>query len=256
MNYSDDEIIKILILRRRRKRRRKKIIRRLILLALIFFLMVFLIFSLISHVVSGDQASKKPAKSAGAVKTRSVIFIDPGHGGNDPGAEYGNRIEKEDTLKLGLALRKTLEKEHFKVVMSRDSDSSVERDKRAEMANESGAVFMISIHRNKANTGKGVEIWIPSGDPSPDRLLAENIMQSLEKKGISQNRGVRSGTLVDESDDYPENSGSSMPSCLIEFGFVNNDVDNMQFDTNLNAYAEKMAEAVSKTYSSLYDGKS
>lgn len=41
-------------------------------------------------------------------KQNSVI-IDPGHGGSDPGAVYGNRREKDDTLALAYDIGNALE---------------------------------------------------------------------------------------------------------------------------------------------------
>lgn len=42
-------------------------------------------------------------------KQNSVI-IDPGHGGSDPGAVYGNRREKDDTLALSYDIGNALER--------------------------------------------------------------------------------------------------------------------------------------------------
>lgn len=243
MNYSDEEIRRIIIEQRRKKRRRKRIVMRLV-----FLLIVIAVF-IVSHTLLSD--TKEPAQA----DTHGTIFIDPGHGGGDPGAEADGRKEKNDTLSLAKQVKTQLEKKNFKVVMSRTSDKTVDRDKRGEMANKCNADLMVSIHRNQSNdtTGKGVEIWIKSTDPANEGLLAENIMKKIEKVGISQNRGVNAGTLVDPNDDYSENSVPTMPSCLIEFGFISNKKDNKLFDKNKSAYAKAIADGIEKTYAKIYE---
>lgn len=243
LNYSDEDVRRIIIKQRRKKRRRKRIVTRLI-----FLFIIIMVFLICHSLISG----KKDTVTA---KTRGTIFIDPGHGGGDPGAEANGREEKNDTLSLAKAVKTQLEKKNFKVVMSRTTDKAVDRDKRGEMANNCKADLMISIHRNQSNdtSGKGVEIWIKSTNPASEKLLAENIMKKIEKVGISQNRGVSSGTLVDPTDDYLENSVPTMPSCLIEFGFVSNKKDNKLFDKNKVAYAKAVADGIEKTYAKLYE---
>lgn len=243
MNYSDEDIRRIIIEQRRKKRRRKRIAVRLVFL-LILIALFFAGRSLLTGTKDTVQAD-----------TRGTIFIDAGHGGGDPGAEANGRKEKDDTLSLAKAVRTQLESKNFKVVMSRTSDKDVDRGKRGEMANKCNADLMVSIHRNQSNdtTGQGVEIWIASADTANERLLAENIMKKIEKVGISQNRGVNAGTLADPNDDYLENSVPTMPSCLIEFGFVSNKEDNKLFDKNKTAYAKAVAGGIEKTFAKIYE---
>ena len=191
-----------------------------------------------------DSPANKP--------TLGTVFIDPGHGGNDPGAESNGRVEKEDTLRMGLMVRDELKKKGYKVKMSRTDDESVDRGLRADMANEAQADLMVSIHRNQATSGEGVEIWIPSANGEKDRSLGDNIMKALENVGISQNRNVRSGTLVDPNDDYVENANSLMPSCLIELGFLSSDTDNKDFDKKGKKYAKAIAYGIHQTYEKIY----
>ena len=54
-------------------------------------------------------------------KQNSVI-IDPGHGGSDPGAVYGNRREKDDTLALAYDIGNALEQRGIRVEYTRIGD--------------------------------------------------------------------------------------------------------------------------------------
>lgn len=244
-DISDPNLRKI-ILRKRKKKMIKRVIIRSSILILIFILALTLIITGIRHLFFSKSNEDEPNL------TKGTIFLDPGHGGEDPGAESEGRLEKEDTLKMAMSIKKALNKRGYKVKLSRTTDETVIRSHRGEMANECNAKFMISIHRNKALSGQGIEMWIPSSNGEKDRLLGENIMHALEKVGISQNRGVRSGTLVDPNDDYQENSVSTMPSVLIEFGFISDIEDNKLFDNNLKAYGKAVAKGIEKTDNSIY----
>ena len=87
-----------------------------------------------------------------------VVVIDPGHGGNDPGAHYGGTSEKDLTLKVALKLGKMIEEgmPGVKVVYTRKTDKALGPDKakdlqaRADIANKAGGDLFISIHVNAA----------------------------------------------------------------------------------------------------------
>ncbi len=99
------------------------------------------------------------------------IFIDPGHGGKDPGATHGDLIEKE--LALGISRRlqdKLIDRGHL-VDMSRRTDFFVQLEARARMANEWLADVFLSIHLNAdadadepgMPEAHGSEFWIYPG---------------------------------------------------------------------------------------------
>ncbi len=107
----------------------------------------------------------------------AVIFIDPGHGGKDPGANYifstkDGEIdvrEKDIVLDVSRRLKKLLQDSYpsKKILVSRDTDSFLELEERSEMANnialrDNEAIVFISIHANAAfkKTTKGFEVWI------------------------------------------------------------------------------------------------
>ena len=181
-----------------------------------------------------------------------VIVIDPGHGGNDSGAtnEDQTRLEKDDNLALGLAVRDAFEAyDDVRVIMTRETDVFVELQERCNIANNANADFFISLHRNSSLTGSGIEIWINNssgGDNSWDKLLAEYIMDWLDKAGISKRRGIKQGfrnsSGNDGGDNYYVNLNTTMPSCLIEMGFMTSKEDNRNFDDRLTDYAKAIAD--------------
>lgn len=242
VQITDDEIRQIILRRKRKEKERKKRKRRITLAVCLVFLAGILGFSF---------------STGGGIftlfQTRGVIFIDAGHGGEDPGAEALGRKEKDDTLELALKVRKYLRRKRFKVVMSRTDDVNVDRPKRAEMANEAEAKLMVSLHRNQSDgEGQGVEAWIHSGGNSSATLLADNILRNLEKEGFTY-RKIGTGTFPDASDNYSENRYSTMPSCIIEVGFISNESDNQRFDSNLSGNAKAIADGIETTYAALYE---
>ena len=206
---------------------------------------------------AGDPSEDSVVTAEQTLYRDLVLVIDAGHGGNDDGAVYEinskeKRYEKDDDLRLALAVEERLNAyPHVQVIMTRETDVYVELQERCDIANNANADFFISLHRNSATSGKGVEIWINNdsyGDVTMDRLLAWYIMDWLEKAGISNNRGIKKGLRNSnadvESDNYYVNRFTNMPSCLVEMGFMTSEIDNSNFDTKLNEYADAIAGAV------------
>ncbi len=185
----------------------------------------------------------EPATTS-AARVSGVVCIDAGHGGKDPGTIYENRYEKNDNLRLALAVEKYLTDAGVTVVMTRRDDSYPTLSKRCAIANSSGAQYMVSLHRNFAEGAKGTEIWVSSKRPAADKKLAQTILNALKGVGISEDRGVNYGVAGSTKSDYYINRNTDMPSCIIELGFINSATDNRLFDANLDAYAQAIAEAI------------
>ena len=87
------------------------------------------------------------------------IFLDPGHGGKDPGAVGPNGSKESDvTLSVSKLLKDKLERMGATIFMSRDSDEYVAISRRVSMANSSKANIFVSVHCNAySDTAKGIE---------------------------------------------------------------------------------------------------
>jgi len=90
--------------------------------------------------------------------------LDPGHGGDDPGA-LGKKVKEKNinlaiALKLGNMIQRNFK--DVKVIYTRDRDVFVELDRRSEIANNSKADLFISIHcnANRVKTFKGAETYV------------------------------------------------------------------------------------------------
>lgn len=95
------------------------------------------------------------------------IFIDPGHGGSDPGTVANGLREKDLTLAIAKECNRVLNEEYegVQTKMSRTGDTYPSLSARAKAANDWGADFFISIHIN-AGGGTGFESYIYNGSVS------------------------------------------------------------------------------------------
>ena len=186
------------------------------------------------------------------VKNNITVCIDPGHGYDDVGTASadGKRLEKDDNLAISLVLQKKLENFGVKVVMTRTDDTNLSMADRCKIGNDSKADFLLCMHRNSYSgeeTVNGVEIWVNNCKSEEDDVLANNIRNKLVDAGIANNRGVQYGFLNYPTTNYYINADTVMPSCLIELGFMTDDIDNTLFDEKKEQYAAGIAEAVVKS---------
>src|SRR5690625_7632700 len=86
------------------------------------------------------------------------IYLDPGHGGHDPGAVGKRSKEKGNVLKVAKKIKVILENYVHTVKLTRSSDVFVSLSNRAKLANECGADVFVSLRINSATaTGTGYE---------------------------------------------------------------------------------------------------
>ena len=96
-------------------------------------------------------AASPQARALGAFKP--VIVLDPGHGGDDTGAEKNGTVEKDVVLAFSLMLRDKLNATgRYKVLMTRDTDVFVELHKRREFAEQHMASLFVAVHADYAQS--------------------------------------------------------------------------------------------------------
>ncbi|MBQ3181341.1 MAG: N-acetylmuramoyl-L-alanine amidase [Clostridia bacterium] len=185
-----------------------------------------------------------------AYKPTRTVYLDPGHGGNDPGAIFTDedgKIWKESDINLGVALkvRDILKKNNVKVIMSRESDKTVELVDRPKDANNKQATLFVSVHTNSfvADTAYGIETWgslelSATYAGITDKNLAQNIQNSVIKKTGGYNRGVKDSTTLAVL------RHSIMPSVLIEVGFISNTEEREKMFND--AYRQKLADGIAE----------
>lgn len=152
------------------------------------------------------------------------ICIDPGHGGQDPGAVHRGLQEKSVTLEYADLLDSRLEGVYvgYDTYRTRIHDLYVPLTDRAKIANDADCDLFISIHCNsceKPNTASGMEVFYCEGSVK-GKEFAEAINDCWTQH---PKRGVKSAN-------FTVLKKTNMPAVLIELGFINHDFDwaNMQ----------------------------
>lgn len=225
------------------RRRAPKKSRAALLLAatlLVFLAAGLLVLRLRGALPGGDDAFQVPEQI--------IVCLDAGHGGTDAGAVNGDRLEKNDNLRMALAVRDKLENagsERLTVLLTRTDDTFLELQQRVDLANENGATLFVSLHRNSGG-GKGVEVWTSSLKEKAECRLAQYIMDGLEQAGVQKVRGVKHGTAGNPAVSYTVVGRTEMPACLVELGFIDNDEDNALLDSHWDAYAQAIADGILK----------
>jgi N-acetylmuramoyl-L-alanine amidase len=110
-------------------------------------------------VAAAQQAPPAPAQ-------RFVVVLDAAHGGDDSGGKLDSgQLEKTANLALSVRLRSLLGARGILVVTTRESDASVELNRRAEIANRANAGACLSLHTSES--GSGVHLFASSLPPVP-----------------------------------------------------------------------------------------
>lgn len=189
-----------------------------------------------------------------------TVFIDVGHGGNDPGAVYYGVNEKDINLRVSLKLQKELENRGYEVIMLRTTDVAVDfKTERSRIANATNADIFISVHHN-ANpwvpTAHGIETFYYQYDPNyPSKInhdfhndpvrvaesarLATNIHNALIRETGLYDRGVKRDTFAVLRE-------TRIPAVLLELGFMSNrqELNLVSTDAHMNKEAKAVADGI------------
>jgi N-acetylmuramoyl-L-alanine amidase len=151
-------------------------------------------------------------------KTPTVVVIDAGHGGKDPGAiGQSGVLEKDITLAIARHIAfEAIRYPDLCVVFTRTDDRFLELSERIARAREVRAAIYVSLHTNAAAdaTARGVETYVAQGarDKEGSERLAAALQDSVVAATRSRDRGVRTASLYI--------ARASMPAALVEIGFV------------------------------------
>ncbi len=189
-----------------------------------------------------QTAGSGSIKDAGVLRGK-VIVLDPGHGGSNPGAVANNTRESDNNLAVGLKLRDKLVQAGAKVIMTRDTDRTVaaegstlgqELQARVDLAKANQADIFVSLHSNEnSDTGiAGAMTFYPEGKSSN---LATTVQSALVKETGAVDKGVSTAN-------YLVLRNASMPSILVEMGFVSNQQEAARLQNN--AYRNQIAQGV------------
>jgi len=215
-----------------------------------------------SHPDLKKRAKEARVKIGTGLKQNKIIVIDPGHGGEDPGAiGPGGTMEKDVVLTFARSLKRIFDaKEGYQAFLTREGDYFIPLRDRIKIAGDYGADLFISVHvdSNHNRTLQGSSVYCLSLKGASDeaaRCLAEKENASDRIGGISFsqnddlnftlldlaltntiNSSLRLGSLILKEIksvhtikfDKPKQAGfrvlktTETPSVLVELGFVSN----------------------------------
>ncbi len=188
-----------------------------------------------------------PLKELSGIKATCIV-LDPGHGGEDKGANDLKRGIEEKNISLDIArrTRDLLQAKGLTVHMTRNKDMTISLDQRVNFAEKVGASLFVSIHLNSAENSSscGIETYAltPVGASSTanegsskdnvffkgnsfDRksiILAYRLQRNLIKNTGAEDRGVRRARFVVLRD-------APCPAVLVELGFISHRIDRARF---------------------------
>jgi len=220
----------------------------------------------------------RPSEPEPAVRT---VVIDPGHGGENPGARGpGGSLEKDVSLAIARQLRAELVNARgLSVFLTRDKDVDLELDDRTAIANNYKADLFVSIHANasRARGAKGSEVYflsyqasdddsrrtaqlegaaepLPAGASSADLALilwdmaqAEHLEESSSLASrIQEELAVVTGSEGRGVKQAPFRVlvGAAMPAVLVEVAFISNPEEEKLLTSE--AYQAKVAASLAR----------
>ncbi len=197
----------------------------------------------LSNPLNGDRVSSIELKFVNeklknSIWKNTLVVIDAGHGGKDPGAVGSKVTESVLTLRAAKTLRRKLDGLGFKTYMIRDADVTIARSYRKRISNEIGADLVISIHFNASTNpnSKGIEVLYADEPTGRKKKLASILQRHL----------IRTLNMVDRGIVHRPNLymcyAPKMPSVLIELGFVTNEEEQNRIMTQ--SYMEDATGAI------------
>lgn len=167
-------------------------------------------------------------RAAGSRET--LIILDAGHGGNDPGKiGVDGVLEKELNLQIAKKVEKLLRQQDKEVLMTRESDKGLYEEhaankkvqdmrKRCEIMNEEQPACVVSIHQNSYHEEAihGAQVFY-YGTSAESRRLAEFLQAELIKVSERENRREAKA-----NDTYYLLKKTKAPIVIVECGFLSN----------------------------------
>lgn len=235
--------------------------------------------------------AKHPPGSGPRGASRSIerIAIDPGHGGNDPGAQGPSGLKEKDvTLAIAHKIAPVLARQGIQVALTRDDDRYVTLEERTARANAFGADLFVSIHCNAAEnkTKHGVETYVLDTTTSDmagrvaarenatstaasnevaqllaSMRLADQATRStrfaelLQRAGVAslgqQYEGVTDGGVHRAA--FYVLVGARMPAVLFETSYISNTMEEQRLGSA--DYQQRLADAIANAVKAYREGR-
>ena len=200
-----------------------------------------------SNNTTGSTTTTTTKPSTTSSKDKIKIVIDAGHGGSDSGATGNGMAEKNLTLAIVLAAKRSFDKDsRFQVSYTRTSDTYPSLSQRAKLANNKNADMFLCVHINSASaSAHGTEtLWSKSRNSATQKkgLTSKTLAKAMQSAAVATT-GFTNRGLVDRPNLYVLKH-TNMPACLIEYGFISNKKESARMKANTSAYGKALYKAV------------
>ena len=186
-----------------------------------------------------------------------VIYLDPGHGGVDPGAMYKSTKEKDINLEISNRLKDTLESNGAIVYLTRNGDydlsvpNTINRkrsdlSRRSNIINRSECDMFLSIHLNAESSGTWSGAQVFYDDINEENEKIAKIMQDEFKSNLGTRRKYK------ESTDLYLQKRITRPGVLVELGFLSNSND--RYLLKQQYYQNKLARVITQGVIKYFNG--
>lgn len=191
----------------------------------------------------GQTEEESEIKTAAEV-SEGLVVLDSGHGGSDPGkVGINGELEKDINLNISIKLKKLLEEQGIKVLMTREDDGGIadskveDLKKRVSIINEEKPILAVSIHQNSYQDESihGAQVFYYTH--SKEGEAAAKIMQEALLEADADN--TRSEKA---NDTYYLLKKTEPPVIIVECGFLSNKAEADLLVTE--EYQQKLAEAI------------
>lgn len=189
---------------------------------------------------------------------KSIVLIDPGHGGTDLGATSATPIEAFINLRVSQKLQQALRQTGFDPRLTRHKhDETVSLEERCIIERSLNPVATISIHCNGFRIAKanGFEVFTSPGQTESDEL-ATTIFRAHKRRWPDRNfRTDPTDGDVDKEAKFRILTGTIGPAVLVELGFISNPTERdwLLHDHTQDQLAINLCEAISDWWQ-LQDG--
>jgi N-acetylmuramoyl-L-alanine amidase len=235
--------------------------------------------------------ARQPPGAGPTGKGRSVsrVVLDPGHGGNDPGATGPTGLKEKDvTLAIAHKVAPVLARSGVEITLTRDDDRFVTLEERTARANAFGADLFVSIHCNAAENRarKGVETYVldTTANETAGKVaarengasagasnevaqllasmrLADQATRSTRLAELMQRAGIAS--LSSQFENVTDGGvhragfyvlvGARMPAVLLETGYISNAVEEQRLGSA--DYQQRIADAIANAIKAYREGR-
>lgn len=188
------------------------------------------------------NTATNPGASSGPIivpraPSETVIVLDAGHGGSDPGAQRSDINEKDITMAIINKLKKVLEQKGARIVLTRSDDTFVSLEERVRITNQVNPNLFLSVHINSLQSisdAHGIETYYQTDRSLP---LAVRVHDSLVSGLGAPDRSVRKARF------YVINH-TPVPAILAEVGYITNKTERDRLISS--EYQIKIANALAR----------